>query len=99
MGTEQTKDKVIIKMKKTLHEAIEAPIKENDPTALCFRSQILYFYFVNHSGKPDIARYRQIYKSNKSFQKIKKLKGAINLLISVEFQEEEDRGSTGYRMV
>jgi hypothetical protein len=73
----------------SLRHAVEMLAGENDATALRIGSQILYLYFVNLSGKPDNARYRKIYTSNESFQKVEKLKGAKELLFSVGFQEQK----------
>ena len=42
---------------------------------------------MNLVRKPDETRYRKIYTSNESFQKIDKLKGAHDLLFSVGFQK------------
>jgi PUB domain len=75
----------------TLRQAVEIMVGENDPTSLRVGSQILFLYFVNLSEKPNNARYRKMYTSSESFQKIEKLKGAKCMLLAVGFQER-----TGY---
>ena len=73
----------------TLNQAVEVLASENDPTAVRIGCQILYLYFVNLSNKPNNTRYRKIYTTNESYQKIVNLKGAMDLLKYVGFQQDE----------
>ena len=51
--------------------------------------QVLYLYVVHLSSHPKVPRYRKIYTSNGSFQKVEKLNGGVELLLAVGFVESE----------
>jgi hypothetical protein len=77
--------------KKSLRDCIRQIAEENDPTTLKVGSQLLYLYLVNLSGKPDNPRYRKIYSSNQSFQKVESLAGGKDLLHAVGFVLDEGK--------
>lgn len=70
-----------------LREAIRILAEQNDPIPLRAGAQLLYLYVINLSSHPHVPRYRKIFTTNESFQKIKLLKGARELLLAVGFEE------------
>ena len=75
----------------SLHDFIRQIAEGNDASALKVGTQLLYLYLVNLSGKPENARYRKIYTSNQSFQKVESLVGGKELLQAVGFVADEDK--------
>jgi len=76
----------------SLRDCILKIVEKNDTVSLKSGSQLLYLYLANLSGKPDNRRYRKIYTSNESFQKVEDLNGGKDLLHAVGFVEEGDKG-------
>lgn len=76
----------------TLQDCIRR-ISENDVVTMRVGCQLLYLYLVNLAGNPDRKRYRKIYTSNESFQKVGNLVAGRELLRAVGFQEDEDGGA------
>jgi hypothetical protein len=76
----------------SLKDCIVKVVEKNDAVSLKSGSQLLYLYLANLSGKPDNRRYRKIYTSNESFQKVGTLIGGKDLLHAVGFVEECDKG-------
>ena len=75
---------------KSLSVCIRQIAEANDTTTLKVGAQLLYLYLVNLSGKPDNQRYRKIFTSNQSFQKVENLIGGKDLLLAVGFVEDDD---------
>jgi len=75
---------------RTLAYSIRRLIEENDIPALQNGSRLLYLYVVNVSNNPRVPRYRKIFTSNESFQKVDNLAGARDLLYAVGFVEQGD---------
>ena len=82
----------IISIPLSLRDCILKIVEKNDTVSLKSGSQLLYLYLANLSGKPDNRRYRKIYTSNESFQKVEDLNGGKDLLHAVGFVEEGDKG-------
>ena len=70
-----------------LGDAIRRLVQENDPDSLRSGAQLLYLYVVNLSTNPRVPRYRKIFTSNESFQKVDRLQGGRELLRSLGFVE------------
>lgn len=73
-----------------LYKAIEQLVLDNDSIALKEGVQFLYLYILNLSNHPHVPRYRKIYTSNESFQKVGTLNGGKELLLALDFIEESD---------
>jgi len=73
-----------------LYKAIEQLVLDNDSIALKEGVQFLYLYVLNLSNHPHVPRYRKIYTSNESFQKVGTLNGGKELLLALDFIEESD---------
>ena len=76
----------------SLNDCIRKLVEKNSSLSLRSGSQLLYLYLANLSGKPDNRRYRKIFTSNESFQKVENLIGGKDLLSAVGFVEESDKG-------
>ncbi|KAG7346457.1 PUB domain containing protein [Nitzschia inconspicua] len=76
---------------KSLHDCIRQIANGNDASTLKVGTQLLYLYLVNLSGKPDNPRYRKIFTSNQSFQKLECLVGGRELLYAVGFEKDETK--------
>ncbi|KAG7364915.1 PUB domain containing protein [Nitzschia inconspicua] len=76
---------------KSLHDCIRQIVTGNDASTLKVGTQLLYLYLVNLSGKPDNPRYRKIFTSNQSFQKVECLAGGRELLYAVGFEKDETK--------
>jgi hypothetical protein len=74
-----------------LHDCIRQIAEGNDTPTLKVGTQLLYLYLVNLSGKPELGRYRKIYTSNQSFQKVESLVGGKELLQVVGFVADNDK--------
>lgn len=72
----------------SLTDAIRQLAKDNNATLLRAGAQLLYLYVVNVSTNPRVPRYRKIYTSNESFQRVDCLAGARELLKAVGFVEQ-----------
>lgn len=69
-----------------LRQAIQRLALEADNVAdLQSGCQVLYLYVIHLSSHPHVPRYRKIFTSNDSFQKVEKLPGAVDLLLAVGF--------------
>ena len=66
--------------------ALKQLILENDLPTLRVGAQLLYLYVVNLASHPTIPRYRKIFTSNESFQRVNKLNGGRALLKAVGFR-------------
>ena len=70
----------------SLRHAIQQLVLDNDNTTdLHSGCQVLYLYVTHLSSHPHVPRYRKIYTSNGSFQKVEKLAGGLELLQAVGF--------------
>jgi len=76
----------------SLKDCILKIAENNNDVTLKMGSQLLYLYLANLSGKPDNQRYRKIYTSNESFQKVENVIGGKDLLHAVGFEEESEKG-------
>ncbi len=76
----------------SLCDCIRKLVEKNNSLNLRSGSQLLYLYLANLSGKPDNRRYRKIFTSNESFQKVENLIGGKDLLSAVGFVEESGKG-------
>lgn len=70
--------------------ALRRLILENDATTVRVCAQMLYLYTINLANEPGIPRYRKIFTSNESFERVDKLKGGRELLRAVGFQDRDD---------
>jgi hypothetical protein len=69
-----------------LRQGIQRLALETDNIAdLQSGCQVLYLYVIHLSSHPHVPRYRKIFTSNHSFQKVEKLPGAVELLLAVGF--------------
>ena len=70
-----------------LRQAVINLIRENtdDPAMLKTGAQIMFLYVNNLTKNPHVPRYRKVFTSNESFQKVDKLKGARAFLFSLGF--------------
>ena len=75
----------------SLSDCIRKLVEKNSSLNVRSGSQLLYLYLANLSGKPDNRRYRKIFTSNESFQKVENLIGGKDLLSAVGFVEESDK--------
>jgi len=73
----------------SLLDAVRRLAQENDTTALRVGAQLLYLYVINVSSHPHVPRYRKIFTSNESFQKVNRLVGGKDLLLAVGFVEQD----------
>jgi hypothetical protein len=87
----KTEETTITTAPKSLPVCIRQIAEENDTTTLKVGAQLLYLYLVNLSGKPDNQRYRKIFTSNQSFQKVESLTGGKDLLLAVGFVEDNNK--------
>jgi len=76
----------------SLQDCIIKIAGKNDANTIKIGSQLLYLYLTNLSTKPNNQRYRKIYTSNESFQKIENMIGGKDLLQNVGFVEDIDKG-------
>mmetsp|Transcript_11632 Transcript_11632/g.13175 ORF Transcript_11632/g.13175 Transcript_11632/m.13175 type:complete len:280 (-) Transcript_11632:1213-2052(-) len=76
----------------SLQDCIIKIAGNNDANTIKIGSQLLYLYLTNLSTKPNNQRYRKIYTSNESFQKIENMIGGKDLLQNVGFVEDIDKG-------
>jgi len=65
-------------------------LNANDPVALKAGAQVLFLYVSNLSKNPHLPRFRRVFTSNDSFQKVDKLKGGRELLCAIGFVPSED---------
>ena len=72
----------------SLREAIRTLAEENESSLLREGAQLLYLYVINLSSHPHVPRYRKIYTSNESFQKVEQLVGGKKLLLALGFVEK-----------
>lgn len=84
------KGKSMTAMTDTLSAAIGQLALENDTVALKAGAQLLYLYVLNLSSHPHVPRYRKIFTSNDSFQKVETLIGGKELLLAVDFVQESN---------
>lgn len=73
----------------SLREVMERLVLENDIADLQSGCQVLYLYVVHLSSHPHVPRYRKIFVANASFQKVEKLTGGVDVLLSVGFVEND----------
>ena len=71
----------------SLRQAVQKMAQENDATTLRVGSQLLYLYIINLTGNPSNPRYRKIFTTNESFQKVETVVGGKDLLLAVGFKE------------
>ena len=79
--------------RKALRSAIEMLVKNNESVGnnkVRVGCQLLYLYAVNVATHPRVPRYRKIFTSNESFQKVSTLKGGKELLLAVGFEENNN---------
>jgi hypothetical protein len=74
----------------TVEEALTVLVLQNDAIPLRVGTQLLYLYAVNLSMHSSIPRYRKIFTSNESFQKVDALTGGRALLRAVGFVDEDN---------
>lgn len=72
----------------SLREAIRTLAEENESSQLREGAQLLYLYVINLSSHPHVPRYRKIFTSNESFQKVEQLVGGKELLLALGFVEK-----------
>lgn len=72
----------------SLLDAIRQLAEQNEPRQLRDGAQLLYLYVVNLASNPRIPRYRKIYTTNESFQKVDGLVGGKELLTAVGFADQ-----------
>jgi hypothetical protein len=75
----------------SMQKCIQQIANGNDATTIKVGTQLLYLYLVNLSSNPENPRYRKIYTSNQSFQKVEILAGGRELLQAVGFQSDGDK--------
>lgn len=75
----------------SLHRALQRLAQEQDTSASSSSRRqglsMLFLYVNNLATQPRVPRYRKIFKSNESFQKVEQLSGARELFLSVGFVE------------
>lgn len=71
-------------------DAFRQLVLENDPTQLRVGAQLLYLYAINLANHSKIPRYRKIFTSNESFQKVNTLKGGRELLRALGFEDADN---------
>ena len=64
-------------------------VLKNDRQSLLVGTQLLYLYVVNLASHPKVPRYRKIFTSNESFQKVDKLVGGRDFLVAIGFVEQD----------
>lgn len=74
----------------TVEEALTVLVLQNEAAPLRVGAQLLYLYAVNLSMHSSIPRYRKIFTSNESFQKVDALTGGRALLRAVGFIDEDN---------
>lgn len=74
----------------SLHDAIRDLAQENDAVTLRAGCQLLSLYIINLKGNPKNPRYRKIFTTNESFQKVEALIGGKSLLLAVGFEEKQN---------
>lgn len=72
----------------SLREAIRTLAEENESSQLREGAQLIYLYVINLSSHPHVPRYRKIFTSNESFQKVEQLVGGKKLLLALGFVEK-----------
>jgi hypothetical protein len=82
LGTQGT---VSLEKSVSLREAIQTLAKENESSQLRAGAQLLYLYVINLSSHPHVPRYRKIFTTNESFQRVEQLVGGKELLLAVGF--------------
>ena len=70
-----------------LAASIRILIEQNSPEDLRAGAPLLYLYVSNLSNHPTAPRYRKLYTSNDSFQKVERLVGGKELLVALGFVE------------
>lgn len=70
--------------------ALRKLVLKNDLVPLRVGSQLLYLYTINLSSHPNIPRYRKIFTTNESFQKVDNLNGGRDILHAVGFQDKDN---------
>jgi hypothetical protein len=68
-------------------QALRRLAHENAPDALRAGAKILYLYVNNLANHPRVPRYRKIFTSNETFQKVDTLTGGRDLLLAVGFTD------------
>mmetsp|Transcript_11918 Transcript_11918/g.28255 ORF Transcript_11918/g.28255 Transcript_11918/m.28255 type:complete len:667 (+) Transcript_11918:80-2080(+) len=76
----------------SLKDCILKIVQKNSTVIMKSGSQLLYLYLTNLSGKSNNRRYRKIFTSNESFQKVENMNGGKDLLVAVGFVERHDKG-------
>lgn len=71
----------------SLNETLRKLAVENTSEDLLAGTPILFLYVTNLAAHPTVPRYRKIYTSNESFQKVQRLEGATDLLRLLGFRE------------
>jgi hypothetical protein len=79
----------------SLKDCIIQIAEKNNDNKIKIGSQLLYLFLTNLSSKPDNQRYRKIYTSNESFQKVENMIGGKDLLqvVGFEFEDDDDNNS------
>lgn len=80
-------DEVMEHTSRTLEEAVRTLVQQNSSDELRAGAQLLYLYVSNLSKHPTAPRYRKIFTTNDSFQKVDRLVGGKEFLISIGFVE------------
>lgn len=70
-----------------LVSAVRSLVEENERSNLLIGAQLLYLYVINLSSHPRVPRYRKIFTSNESFQKVDRLTGGRDFLLALGFVE------------
>jgi hypothetical protein len=91
INTPTTTTKPLLSLKDCIIQIAE----KNNDTTIKIGSQLLYLYLTNLSSKPDNQRYRKIYTSNESFQKVENMIGGKDLLQVVGFEFEDCDNNKG----
>jgi hypothetical protein len=73
----------------SLRQSVQEMVTQNDATTLRVGSQLLYLYIINLTGNPSNPRYRKIFTTNESFQKVEAVAGGKELLLAVGFEERK----------
>lgn len=68
-----------------LERSIQTLVERNTPEDLRAGTQLLYLYVSNLSNHPTAPRYRKIFTTNDSFQKVDRLVGGKEFLFSIGF--------------
>ena len=65
-------------------------LNADDPVALKAGTQVLFLYVSNLSKNPHLPRFRKVFTSNDSFQRVIRLQGGRELLCAIGFVPSED---------